>query len=150
MFTAGIQAVRDPRAEEGIVAVARGQFTVQIVPQGEPVAIDGVALGRASLSKQFEGDLVGTSTGEMLSALTRVGGSAGYVAIERVSGTVGGRSGSFVLQHSGLMTRGDQSLAITLVPDSGTGELSGIAGTFAITIEGRTHSYTLNYAFPAE
>ena len=108
----------------------------------------GTTLGRFSLDKTFRGDLEATSSGEMLTAGTAVAGSAGYVAIERVEGTLGGRMGSFVLQHSGSMAGGSQSLAISVVPDSGTGELAGIAGSLKIEIEGKAHFYRFFYTLP--
>lgn len=126
-------------------ATARGRFTVSMTPQGNPDARDGVALGRMALSKTFEGDLTGTGRGEMLTALTPVQGSAGYVAIERVEGTLHGRAGSFVLQHSGSMDRGAQRLAIEIVPGSGTGALAGIAGVFRLRIDAGQHYYELDY-----
>ena len=125
--------------------VAKGTFTVQMKPQAEPAAAGGVSLGRMSLDKTFEGDLVGTGKGEMLTALTAQQGSAGYVAIERVTGRLGGQDGSFVMQHSGTMDRGAQQLAIVIVPDSGTGGLAGIRGVFRLRIEGGKHVYELEY-----
>ena len=106
---------------------------------------EGATLGRMSIDKQFHGDLEATSKGEMLTAGTGVKGSAGYVAIERVTGTLHGRSGSFVLQHSGTMTRGAPQLTITVVPDSGTGELAGLAGRMTIEIADGKHSYDFEY-----
>jgi hypothetical protein len=102
-----------------------------------------------SLDKQFSGDLLATGQGEMLTAMTPTKGSAGYVAIERVTGTLHGRSGSFVFQHSGTMERGAQQLSITVVPDSGTGELAGIAGRFTLQIVEGKHLYDLAYTLPA-
>jgi hypothetical protein len=99
-----------------------------------------------TMDKQFSGDLAGTGKGQMLSAGTSVKGSAGYVAIEKFTGTVGGRSGSFVLQHSGTMTRGTPHLAISVVPDSGTGELAGISGTMTIRITDGQHFYEFDYS----
>jgi hypothetical protein len=98
-----------------------------------------------SIDKQFHGDLRATSKGEMLTAGTGVEGSAGYVAIEQVDGTLHGRSGTFVLQHSGTMARGVPQLTITVVPDSGTGELAGLAGKMTIEIADGRHSYDLEY-----
>jgi hypothetical protein len=98
-----------------------------------------------SLDKQFRGELEASSQGEMLSAGTSVKGSAGYVAMERVTGTLQGRGGSFILQHSGTMTRGTPQLSITVVPDSGTGELAGLAGRMAIEIADGMHSYDFEY-----
>jgi len=128
--------------------VAKGTFTVEMKPQAEPTAVDGVNLGRMLLDKRFEGDLVGTGKGEMLTALTSVKGSAGYVAIERVAGTLHGRSGAFVFQHSGSMNRGAQQLSITVVPDSGTGALVGISGTFKLNIVDGKHFYEFEYSLP--
>jgi Protein of unknown function (DUF3224) len=128
--------------------IAKGSFTVEMKPQAEPSAADGVSLARMSLDKRFEGDLAGSGKGEMLTALTATKGSAGYVAIERVTGTLHGRSGSFALQHSGTMNRGAQQLSITIVPDSGTGELAGIAGVFKLEIVDGRHLYELAYSLP--
>lgn len=126
-----------------MITHARGTFEVKIVPGENP----GAVAGHMSFDKQFHGDLEGTSKGEMLTAMTAVTGSAGYVAIERVTGTLEGRSGSFVLQHSGTMTRGAQQLTVTVVPDSGTDQLTGISGKLEIKIEGGKHYYDLEYAF---
>lgn len=129
-------------------STARGTFTVDLKPQGEPVSADGVSTGRMSLSKRFEGDLVGTGQGEMLTVMTAVKGSAGYVAIERVTGTLHGRAGSFVFQHTGTMDRGAQQLSITVVPGSGSGALAGLQGTFRIAIVDGRHDYTFEYTLP--
>lgn len=129
-------------------AVAKGTFTVDIKPVVEPNTFEGVALGRMSLDKRFEGDLIGTGKGEMLSALTPLKGSAGYVAIERITGTLHGRSGSFVLQHKGTMDQGAQQLSITVVPGSGTGALAGITGNFKLNIVDGKHFYELEYSLP--
>ena len=102
-------------------------------------------LGRMSIDKQFHGDLEGTSKGQMLTGGTPIKNSAGYVAIERVTGTLKGRKGSFILQHTGTMNRGAPSLTITIVPDSGTEQLEGLRGTMTIKIEGGKHAYELNY-----
>jgi hypothetical protein len=125
---------------------ARGAFDVTLTPQ--PPDPDGF-LGRMTIDKRFHGDLEGTSQGQMLAAQTAVQGSAGYVAIERVRGTVGGRTGTFMLQHSGLMDRGAAELVITVVPDSGTEELAGIRGRMTILIQGGAHSYDFAYSLPA-
>jgi hypothetical protein len=101
-----------------------------------------------TIDKQFHGDLEGTSRGEMLATRTAVEGSAGYVAMERVTGKLNGRSGSFSLQHSATMTRGAPQLSITVVPDSGDGELEGIAGTMRIDIADGKHSYRFEYTLP--
>ena len=128
---------------------ASGSFEVKIVPL-DPAdeAGDGNTLGRMSIDKTITGDLEATTRGQMLAARTAVANSAGYVAIERVTGTLHGRAGSFVLQHSGRMDRGAQSLSITVVPDSGTGELAGLAGEFHLRIDGGQHYYTLDYTLP--
>jgi hypothetical protein len=121
---------------------ARGTFEVRLTPHEDA---EDAALGRLAIDKQLHGDLEATSKGTMLSAGTGVDGSAGYVALERVSGTLHGRSGTFVLQHSGTMTRGAAQLAITVVPDSGTDQLAGLAGTMAILVVDGQHSYDFEY-----
>ena len=127
---------------------AIGTFEVAMQPLSEPDAAPGAALGRMLLEKQFHGDLLAVGKGEMLTALTGVEGSAGYVAIERVTGTLNGRTGSFVLQHSGIMSRGDQQLSISVVPDSGTEQLTGISGVFSLTIVDGKHGYVFDYSLP--
>ena len=128
---------------------ASGTFEVKLNPQSSDEDADGTGLGRLTLDKQFHGDLSATSSGEMLSAGTSVKGSAGYVAIERVRGTLAGQSGTFILQHSGTMTRGTPQLTITVVPDSGTGGLEGISGTMTINIANGKHFYEFDYTFPS-
>lgn len=125
--------------------IARGEFDVKMTPEAVDAA-DGIPVSRLALDKQYRGALEGTGRGVMVSATTPVKGSAGYVAIERISGTLHGRRGSFVMQHAGMMTRGAQQLAITIVPDSGTGELTGITGSCGITIADGTHSYEIRYS----
>lgn len=127
---------------------ARGTFDVTMLPDGAPDAAPGATLGRMTLDKRYRGDLAGAGAGTMLSAVTGTKGSAGYVAIERFTGTLHGREGSFVLQHSGTMARGAQQLSITVVPDSGTGDLAGLAGTLAIRIEDKTHFYEAAFTLP--
>lgn len=129
-------------------AVAKGSFTVEMAPQGEPEIADGVALGRMALNKAFAGDLEGVGVGQMLTALTPTKGSAGYVAIERVSGSLHGRKGSFVFQHSGIMNQGEKQLTITVVPGSGTDELAGLAGTFTLNVVDGEHLYQFEYSLP--
>ena len=102
-------------------------------------------MGRRSIDKQFHGDLEATSKGEMLAFMTSVKGSAGYVAMEQVTGTLNGRSGTFVLQHTGTMTRGDQHQSVTVVPDSATGELKGLSGKMTIIVANGNHSYDFDY-----
>jgi hypothetical protein len=130
-----------------VTSHASGTFDVKLTPQA---AEDGDAgLGRMAIDKQFHGDLEGTSKGFMLSsAATVVKGSGGYVAMERITGTLKGHTGSFVLQHSGTMTRGTPHLSVTVVPDSGTGQLEGLTGTMTIKIEQGKHSYDFEYTLP--
>ena len=126
---------------------AAGPFDVKVVPQKPDTQIARAAsLGRLTIDKRFHGDLEGISKGEMLATQTEVPGSAGYVAMERVTGSLKGRQGSFVLQHSATMSRGAPTSSITVVPDSGTGELKGITGTMtiAVTRDGG-HTYEFNY-----
>ena len=134
--------------EKVVMARATGPFEVKLSPLTAYDAAEGSPLGRMSIDKQFHGDLEATSKGEMLTGMTGVSNSAGYVAIERVSGELGGRSGTFILQHSGTMTRGAPTLVIKVVPDSGTGELEGLTGAMAINVEGGKHSYELDYTLP--
>src|SRR5262245_57977084 len=117
--------------EPNIMPNATGTFDVKLTPQSEDKA-EGSTLGRMSIGKRFRGDLEATGKGEMLTAMTEVQGSAAYVAVERVTGTLRDLSGSFVMQHSGTMNRGTQQLSLTVVPDSGTGQLAGITGRMAI------------------
>lgn len=131
------------------MAHASGAFDVKLTPQAAGTDSAGTALGRMSVEKQFQGDLEAASKGEMLTAGTPVKNSAGYVAIERVSGTLQGRRGTFILQHTGLMTRGAPSLTIVVVPDSGTGELAGLSGQMNITIADGKHSYEFDYTLPS-
>jgi hypothetical protein len=126
---------------------ASGPFAVRVTPQKpDNKEAEAAGFGRMSLDKQFHGDLEAASKGEMLGAMTEVDGSAGYVAMERIEGTLNGRSGTFVLQHSGTMTRGVQQMTITVVPDSGTGGLGGITGSMTIIIKvGGKHFYEFEY-----
>jgi hypothetical protein len=127
---------------------ASGAFDVKLNPLPAYNASAGSNLGRMSIDKQFHGELEATSQGEMLSAMTDVKGSAGYVAIERVSGTLQGRSGSFVLQHNATMNRGEPTLNIIVVPDSGSGELAGLSGSMKIIIAEGRHGYEFDYSLP--
>ena len=128
---------------------ATGAFDVKITPLALGGPAEDATLGRLSLEKQFHGDLEAAGKGQMLTAGTDVKGSAAYVAMERVTGTLHGRSGTFALVHRGTMNRGEQRLEVTVVPDSGTGELVGLAGTLAIVIADGGHSYDLEYTLPA-
>ena len=134
---------------ERISRTARGTFEVTLKPMDDADTADGVSLGRMSIDKRIDGDLLATTKGQMLSALTGTQGSAGYVAIERVTGQLHGLAGSFVLQHTGTMDRGAQRLSITVVPDSATGEMAGLVGDFRLTIEGGKHYYEFDYSLPA-
>lgn len=126
----------------------RGEFTASLKPlTGYAEGQAGIALGRMSINKTFIGELAATSKGEMLSALTPVKGSAGYVAIEQVIGSLSGKSGSFVLQHFGIMSKGQDRLVLEVVPDSGTDELQGLSGKMAILINDGKHSYEFDYSF---
>lgn len=127
---------------------ANGPFEVKLNPESLSSVAEKTGLGRMSLDKQFHGDLEAVSQGEMLAFRTAVQGSAGYVAMETVQGTLGGREGSFVLQHSSTMTRGQPKQSITVVPDSGTGELQGLSGSMIINIDNGQHSYTFDYELP--
>jgi len=131
-----------------VTAHAKGSFEVKVTPQPADDQSGDTTIGRLSLDKQFHGDLEGTSKGQMLGVQTAVKGSAGYVAMERVSGTVAGRTGTFVLQHSGTMTHGALQLSITVVPDSGTGQFTGLAGSMNIEITEGKHFYDFAYTLP--
>jgi hypothetical protein len=137
-----------PQKETPMTQHAKGTFDVKITPQGTEDKDGAAGLGRMSIDKQIHGDLTGTGKGEMLTGMSEVKGSGAYVAIERISGTLNGRTGSFILQHTGTMARGEQHLSITVVPDSGTGQLIGIAGTFNLTITDGKHFYDLAYTLP--
>jgi len=126
---------------------ASGPFEVKMIPQAPDEKAGNV--GRMPIDKQFHGDLEATSQGQMLAFSSSVKGSAGYVAIEQVSGTLHGRQGTFVLQHSGTMNRGEPRLTITVVPDSGTGELVGLAGTMTIDVADGEHVYGFEYTLAA-
>ena len=129
--------------------VATGEFTVALKPLAFEAVDASAKLGRMAIDKQITGDLVATTQGQMLTAVADVPGSAVYVAVERVTGTLDGRAGSFTLHHRGVMDRGQPNLSVAVVPDSGTGDLAGIAGDFRITIEGGKHFYTFEYSLPA-
>lgn len=131
----------------GLSELARATGTFEVERETEPPyeTVEGVALARTHLVKRFHGDLEATSTAWMLSAGGGAPGSAGYVAIERVAGSLGGKRGTFVLQHSGIMERGSPSLSITVVPDSATGELCGLSGRMQVEISDGGHSYTFEY-----
>ena len=127
-----------------------GTFTVTSTPHPPYDTEPGATLGRVTFHKQFEGDLSASSVVEMLSAMTEVNGSAAYVALERVKGSLGGRQGSFVLSHIGIMKRGSASLTVSVVPDSATQELTGLHGSMTIKVAGDVHSYTFEYSLEDE
>ncbi len=126
---------------------ATGTFEVNLSPQNSEDQVGDPSISRLSIDKKFYGVLEGGSKGQMLAVGTDVDGSAGYVAMERVSGTLNGRNGTFALQHSGIMTRGAPQLMITVVPDSGTDALVGIAGKMTIDITDGKHLYDFEYTF---
>jgi len=125
--------------------IARGTFEVKL----QPLPMEGVEaqamLGRMSIDKQFQGELEGTSQGQMLTVGTTTAGSTVYVAVERVTARLAGRQGTFALHHNGVMNRGEAALSVRIVPDSGTGDLTGISGSLGIGIENDKHFYTLEY-----
>ena len=135
--------------QRGAIMHAQGTFDVKITPQPSLDDTEGsTILGRMSIEKQFHGDLDGVSKGQMLTGMTEVKGSGVYVAIEQVKGTLQGRSGSFILHHLGVMVRGAPQLNVSVVQDSGTGELTGIEGTMTIIITDGKHSYDFAYTLP--
>ena len=132
---------------------ASGPFEVKLTSQSTDAPTppaEGATLGRLTLDKEYKGELEGRSKGEMLTAMTAVKGSAGYVAVERVHGALHGRTGSFALQHTGVMARGEQRLTISVVPDSGTGDLAGLAGKMNIVLADGKHSYEFEYELPGD
>lgn len=129
---------------------AHGPFDVTVTPQATDPAEGGGAVARMTIDKRFHGPLDATSRGQMLSIATAVDGSAGYVAMERVTGSLDGRRGTFALQHSGTMTRDTPQLVISVVPDSGTGQLVGLTGAMTIDITEGRHTYGFSYALPPE
>ena len=135
--------------ETPITMAAKGTFEVKLAPLETYTQAEETKIGRMSIDKTFAGDLVGTSQGEMLSGGSPAEGSAGYVAIERVTGALQDRSGSFMLQHTGTMTPTSQESTITVVPGSGTAELQGIAGTMSIEVEDGKHFYDFEYTLPS-
>jgi Protein of unknown function (DUF3224) len=137
--------VRDGESnQKETTMTARGTFDVKVTPQAQDDSAGG-PFGRLFLDKQFHGDLKAASKGQMLAAGTAVEGSGAYVAFELVTGTLNGKRGSFILQHKGTMRKGVYTMSVTVVPDSGTDELAGIAGAMTIIIEGGKHSYEFEY-----
>jgi hypothetical protein len=135
-------------AKEAAVHHAKGTFDVKLNALKPEESAGDPAIGKMSIDKQFHGDIEGTSKGQMLAFSTEVKGSAGYVAMERVTATIGGRSGAFVLQHSATMNRGVPQLSITVVPDSASGELHGLTGAMTIDITEGKHFYDFEYSLP--
>jgi hypothetical protein len=137
------------QARSVVMQKVQGSFDVKLTPEGSEDKAGGSSLGRMSIEKQFHGALDGTSKGQMLTGSSEVAGSAGYVALERVTATLKGRRGSFLLQHSGTMSKAaGYQLSITVVPDSGSGELVGLAGKLDIQIVEGKHLYTFEYSLP--
>lgn len=130
--------------------IAKGEFTVSLEPLELEGADAAARLGRMGIDKRIAGDLVATTRGQRITAMGEVQGSAAYAAVERVSGTLAGREGSFALYHLGVMDRGAPSLSVKVVPDSGTGGLAGIAGDFRIVIENGKHLYEFTYSLPGD
>jgi Protein of unknown function (DUF3224) len=149
------QSSQSPSSDSGAtqkganVIQAKGTFDVKVDPQGEADKSEGSTLARMSLDKKYHGDLEASAKGTMLTAGTDVKGSAGYVAIERVTGTLNGKTGSFVLQHNATLSRGTPMQNIIVVPDSGTGQLAGITGKLTVIIADGKHSYEFDYTLPA-
>ena len=126
--------------------LAKGTFEVKVTPLAAEENVGDPTIGRLSLDKQFSGDVAGTSKGQMLGLQTETKDSGGYVAMERVTGTLEGKKGSFALQHTGTMQGGKFEMNVTVVPDSGTGELAGISGKMKIIIEVGKHFYEFEYS----
>ncbi len=136
------------RKDMSMTLRAAGTFDVKTTPLPPDEVTGGPAIGRYALNKQFRGDLEAAGKGEMLGSGDPAQGQAGYVAIEIVTGTLRGRSGSFALQHSGVMQHGQFTLNVTVVPGSGTGQLAGITGTMTISSAAGIHSYSFVYTLP--
>jgi len=151
LFAAAMTVCLAPVPAEQKMMRASGTFEVKLVPVGNDSTPEGPNLGRMSIDKTFQGDFDGVGKGEMITAMSAaVKESAAYSAVERLTGTLHGKQGSFALQHTGVMDRGKPSLRITVVPDSGTGELVGLTGTMDIIIEGKKHSYVFEYLVTRE
>jgi hypothetical protein len=129
---------------------AMGSFEVTLQSLSNAEISSDARLGRMLLTKKFSGDLQASARGQMLSAGTTTRGSAGYVAIDQLTGELDGRKGSFLLQHSGSMNRGVPTLSIMVVPDSGTDELTGLTGTLSINVVDGKHFYDFLYSIPEQ
>jgi Protein of unknown function (DUF3224) len=136
-------SVLKPLETRETMTIATGTFEVKLTPQ--PSEENAATVGRLVLDKQFYGDLEATSKGQMLAVGTDIEGSAGYVAMEQVSGMLDSRNGTFALMHTGIMARGEPQLSVTVVPDSGTGQLEGLSGRMMIEIADGHHSYSFEY-----
>jgi len=149
MSLAAAETTTLPKEPAVTAHTATGPFDVKLAPQALSGVAEHAGLSRMSLDKQFHGALEASSAGEMLAFRSATSGSAGYVALETVRGTLDGRAGSFVLQHSSTLTRGEPQQSITVVPDSGTDALAGLSGRMVIDIApGGAHSYRFEYALP--
>jgi len=143
------QAAIPPSGVRVMTGQATGTFEVKVKPLPEDVKVQGVAVGRMSIDKVWSGDIVGTSKGEMMTTGGEVKGSGGYVAVEVMDVSLKGRRGTFTLMHHATMkNNADFRMNIVVVPDSGTGDLAGLAGKLEIIIEGAKHSYRLDYTLP--
>ena len=140
-LTVGVGALKGA----AVTTHVTGTFDVKLTPQASDDKAEGAALGRMSIEKTYHGDLDATAKGEMLTAGSSVKESGVYVAVERVTGTLQGRKGTFALYHSGVMTRGTPQLSISVVPDSGTGQLTGLTGAMKINIVDGKHFYEFDY-----
>jgi hypothetical protein len=143
-----VLALRAAQKEPPMPHHATGPFEVKLTPLDPAFKSEDNSIGRYSLDKQYHGALEATSKGEMLSGMGTVKGSGGYVAIERVTGTLDGRTGTFILQHNGTMQNGVYHLNVIVVPDSATAQLSGLQGSMEIIIKDGKHSYDLTYTLP--
>lgn len=140
-------AARQPQTDTSMSKHVAGEFDVKITPQKDE-GIGDPSVGRMAIDKVYHGALAGTGLGQMLAGMGGAKDSGAYVAIERVKGTLDGKKGSFAVHHVGVMNRGAQSLVITVAPDSGTDELTGITGTMTIEIKDGKHFYTFDYTLP--
>jgi hypothetical protein len=134
--------------EVAVSTHAEGSFDVKMVPRSPDAQSDDSGVGRMTFDKQFHGDLEATSKGQMLAVTTSEKSSAGYVALEKVTGKLKGRSGSFALEHTGIMNRGVPELNVVVVPDSGTDQLKGLTGKMEIVITNGKHFYNFEYRLP--
>lgn len=142
--------VSETGVEISMMQTAKGTFTVSMKPESEGQMMGGLSFGRFTNEKVFSGDLEGNSRGTMLTVMTTVEGSAGYVLVERVEGVLGGKRGSFALQHSSTVERGAQKQSIIVVPDSADGELVGLSGSMVVDISSTSHGYVFNYSLPGD